>query len=345
MKKITLKMIAEEAGVSISCVTRYINKSGYVSAEKRKKLDAVLERMKYIPNQQARSLRGGSSKLIGHIYLNSNENIFFAKIAVEIEKKSFERGYRTISYALEPENAGALNDILLDSCFYGVDGVIINSGDVKGIMNEIREKIEEVPVPVVMIERPADVYGIEKILIDNEEGSYIATKRLNGAGHKRIAFLGVGRDSAVENERYYGYQQAMKSIDSGYAKEHSYFVDEYLVENGYRKTVELLKNCEEQERPTAIFATSDILAAGVYRALMELHINIPEEISVVGYDDTIAQFLSPPLSTLQLPIEEIGEAAVDTLISKINNPSQNVKTVKISPVFVERDSIKHCSAS
>lgn len=344
MKKVTLKMIAEEAGVSVSCVTRYINKSGYVSKEKKKRLDAVLERMNYTPNQQARYLRGGRSNLIAHIHQNSEENIFFTKIAVSIEKKSYERGYRTISYSLEAENIHALNKILADVYFYGVDGIIMNSGDVKGMIDTMAEKLEEIVVPVVMIERPADIYGIEKILIDNEEGSYTATKRLGNAGHKQIAFLGVGYDSAVENERYYGYQQAMKDINSNYAREHSYFVDDYGVEDGYIKTKEILKNCKESERPTAIFAASDILAAGVYRALMELHISIPEDISVVGYDDTIAQFLSPPLSTLELPAEEIGEAAVETLISKIKNPDQHVKTIKISPVFVERNSIKRISS-
>ena len=79
MKKVTLKMIAEEAGVSVSCVTRYINKSGYVSKEKKRKLDAVLERMNYTPNQQARYLRGGRSNLIAHIHQNSEENKAFAK--------------------------------------------------------------------------------------------------------------------------------------------------------------------------------------------------------------------------------------------------------------------------
>ncbi|NBJ93254.1 LacI family DNA-binding transcriptional regulator [Parablautia muri] len=340
MKKVTLKMIAEEAGVSVSCVTRYVNKSGYVSAEKKKRLDAVLERMDYIPNQQARFLRGGRSNLIGHIHQDSDENIFFTKMAVSIEKKSFEKGYRTISYVQEAGNVQALKDIISDVCLYGVDGIIINSGDCKEMINDIERILMGVSIPVVMIERPADVYGIEKILIDNEEGSYIATKKLYNAGHKQIAFLGVKQNSAVENERYYGYQQAMKGINHDYAKEHSYFVDEYSVEDGYRETKRILESCGESQRPTAILVASDILAAGVYRALMELSINIPEDISIVGYDDTIAQFLSPPLSTLQLPVEEIGEAAVETLISKINNPAQFVKTIKISPVFVERNSIK-----
>ena len=343
MKKVTLKMIAEEAGVSVSCVTRYINKSGYVSKEKKRKLDAVLERMNYTPNQQARYLRGGRSNLIAHIHQNSEENIFFTKIAVSIEKKSFERGFRTISYSLDPENIYALNEILSDVCFYGVDGIIMNSGDIKGAIDKMAINIDEIAVPIVMIERPADIYGIEKILINNEEGSYAAVKKLGNAGHRQIAFLGVGHDSAVENERYYGYQQAMKDIDGDYARGHSYFVNDYGVEDGYRKTKEILNNCEEGERPTAIFAASDILAAGVYRALLELHISIPEDISVVGYDDTLAQFLSPPLSTLQLPVEEIGEAAVEALISKIQNPGQHVKTIKISPVFVERNSIKRIS--
>ena len=343
MKKVTLIDIADEAGVSISCVTRCVNGSGYVSKEKREKVCQVMERMHYIPNQQAKVLRGGSSRLLGHVHAVADENIFFTKMAVTIERKSFEKGYKTITYALDTGDVKMLEGILLDLISYGVDGIIINAGIDKEITEEIGRKAKKLSVPLVMIERPADVYEIEKILVDNGEGSYTAVRKLHNAGHRRIAYLGVVQEEIVEQERYHGYLQAMKGIDEEYAIKNSYFVEEYTVENGYKGCLEILDKRTGEEQPTAIFAASDILAAGVYRALMERKIQIPEDISVVGYDDTIAKFLSPPLSTMQLPVEEIAEAAVNALINKLEEKEQysGNRTVKIGPVFIERNSIKN----
>ena len=161
MKKVTLKDIADEAGVSISCVTRCVNGSGYVSKEKREKVCQVMERMHYIPNQQAKVLRGGSSRLLGHVHAVADENIFFTKMAVTIERKSFEKGYKTITYALDTGDVKMLEGILLDLISYGVDGIIINAGIDKEITEEIGRKAKKLSVPLVMIERPADVYEIE----------------------------------------------------------------------------------------------------------------------------------------------------------------------------------------
>lgn len=343
MKKVTMKMIADKAGVSVSCVTRCINESGYVSEDKKQKVFRVMEELNYIPNQQAKCLREGHSRLLGHIYASTDENIFFTKIATRVEKKSFEKGYKIISYALDTGNVKTLNGLLVDLMSYGVDGIIINSGCDREILEEIGRKVKKMSVPMVMIERPADVYEIEKILVDNAEGSYIATQRLHRAGHKKIAYLGVEQQEIVEQERYHGYLQAMKGINQEYALAHSWFVREYTVENGYKECLRMIEdNRGTEDFPTAIFAASDILAAGVYRALMEKNIRVPDEVSVVGYDDTIAKFLSPPLSTMQLPVEEIAEAAVNVLINRVEGKEHYAgnRTIKIGPVFIERESIK-----
>lgn len=340
--KVTLKTIADEAGVSVSCVTRYINGTGYVSKEKREKVGCVMDQLNYIPNQQAKYLRGGRSGIFGHVHTVSDENLFFAKMAVLIERKSFEKGYKTLTYALDPGDLKMLEGILTDLVAYGADGIIVNTGIDRIIAEEIGRKAKEFSVPLVMIERAADVYEVEKILVDNEEGSYIAVRRLSEAGHRKIAYLGVAQKEYVEQERYRGYFQAMKSIAPEFAAENSVFTEAYTVENGYRGCMKLLGHKNIQELPTAIFTASDILAAGVYQALTEKKLKIPEDISVVGYDDTIAKFLPPPLSTLRLPVEEIAEAAVNALILKSEEKEKypGNRTVKIGPVFVERKSIK-----
>lgn len=345
MKKVTLKMIADAAGVSVSCVTRCINSSGYVSEKKREKVLQVMKDLNYIPNRQAKSLRGGYSKLLGFIYFSTDENIFFTKTAMRIERMSFEKGYTVISYALSRANLYRLKEVIESLLSYGVDGIIFNSGNEAGIIKRISSCIKGISVPVVMIERTEGIYEVEKVRVDNAAGSHMAVKRLQEAGHSRIAFLGVEQKEAVEQERYEGYVSAMREIDPEYARENSYFVEEYTVKNGYLKCLELLEKSDGDTRPTAIFAASDILAAGVYRALQEHNIRIPGEISVVGYDDTIAEFLSPPLSTMQMPVEEIAEAALEILIEKIEGNYIGNKTVEISPVFIQRSSICEISQS
>lgn len=341
VKKITMKRIANEADVSISCVARCINKSGYVAADKKQRIYEVMQKLHYIPNQQAKCLRDGHSRLIGHIHAISEENIFFSKMAATIERKSFARGYKTISIAFEAGDMEMVEKQLMDLLAYNVDGIILNPGMDGEIVRELGEMVKRLTIPMVMIERPADVYEVEKILVDNAEGSYIATDTLIGEGHRKILYLGVQTQEQVEQERYHGYIQAMRKVGDEYANNHSYFVDEYTVENGYKKCLEILEHLKT-DMPTAIFAASDILAAGVIRGLQEKKMRIPEDISIIGYDDTIAQFLSPPLSTMQLPIEKIAEAAVDALLAKLQRTEEDNsnRTVKYGPVYIERNSVQ-----
>lgn len=341
--KVTLKMIAEKAGVSVSCVTRCINNSGYVAEKKKEIVRAVMEELNYVPNRHARMLRGEKSRLLAYIYWAADENIFFTKIATRIERISFEKGYTVLSFALTNANTHTFKDMMETLMSYGVDGLIFNTGDNTSIIAKVREVVRKISVPVVMIERCGNIYEVEKVLIDNTEGSYIAVSKLADFGHHRIGFLGVEPKKKVEKERYRGYEQAMQEINPEYVSEHSYFATDYTVENGYNRFGKILDDIQmEDDRPTAFLIASDILAAGAYRAAVERGIRIPEDISLIGYDDTIAEFLAPPLSTMQLPAEEIAEAAIDTLIEKIEDLSSydGHRTVKIGPIFIERSSVK-----
>ena len=221
VKKITMKRIAEEASVSVSCVARCVNNSGYVAEEKRRRISEVMDRLHYIPNQQAKCLRDGCSKLIGHIHVTSEENIFFTKIAATIERESFSRGYKTISIAFEEGNMEMVENQLRDLLAYRVDGIILNPGINGKIVKELGEKVKGLTIPMVMIERPADVYEVEKVLVDNTEGSYIATEKLLAAGHRKIVYLGRESEEPVEQERYHGYVQAMRGVDDTYVQRHS----------------------------------------------------------------------------------------------------------------------------
>ena len=156
-KKITLKTIADLAGVSPSCVTRCINNSGYVSQKKRDKVDAVMKDLHYIPNQSAKCLRGGSSKILGYIYVVSRQNLFFTKLATQIERMSFEKGYGTISLAIPVVNEEILDKAMNLLMTHGVDGIILNLGSDIEAVNAIENVVKHSVVPVVMVERSVDI--------------------------------------------------------------------------------------------------------------------------------------------------------------------------------------------
>lgn len=344
-QKVTMKMIAEKAGVSVSCVTRCVNDSGYVSDKKREKVRCVMNELNYIPNRQAKALRGGKTKLLSYVYLATDENIFFTKIGTRIEQISFKKGYIVLAFALSSADAVVIKEMIASLLSYGVDGMIFNTGSDQDIVSKVKEVIRAISVPAVMIERTGDIFDVEKVLIDNTEGSYTAVSKLREFGHRRIGFIGVEPNATVEEERYKGYVQAMKEIDPTYAEEHSYFVEKYTVENGYQKFLEVMNIMNDEDatvRPTAFLISSDILAAGALRAASQNGMKIPDDLSIIGYDDTIAEFLAPPLTTMQLPAEEIADAALNLLIEKIEAVSShdNHRTVKIGPVFVARSSVR-----
>ena len=349
-KKVTMKMIAEKAGVSVSCVTRCINDSGYVAEKKKKAVQSVMEELRYVPNRHARILRGEESKLLAYIYLSADENIFFTKIATEIESSSFRKGYTILSFALTNANSATFEQVMESLTSYGVDGLIFNIGSDQTIIENVCRIIKTISVPTVMIERCADLYNVEKVLIDYTAGSYIAISKLAAMGHRNIGFLGVKLHSKVEKERYSGYLQAMDKINPHYADTHCFFAEDYTMEDGchcFEEILDCIAKEEKTVRPTAFLIASDILAAGAYDVIANRGMKIPEDISLVGYDDTIAKFLSPPLTTVQLPIKEIAEAAIDTLIARIESsrPNDTHKTVKIGSVFIARQSVKDLSKS
>lgn len=344
MKKVTLQTIADAAGVSASCVTRCINNTGYVSKKKREKILKIMDELHYVPNRQAQCLRCGKSGLLGYIYISTDENILFTKTAMALERQSSERGYGIISVALGNVDYEKIKEALTLMCSHKVDGILFNTGDAISFDSNIENLIKSINIPVVMIERVMDIYEVSKVLVDSEEGSYIAANRLYQEGHTKIAYLGVEQIHKVDQERYVGYLRAMERINPEYAAKHSYFTDSYTIKCGYEKCLEILRNTDSQSRPTAIFVASDILAAGVYQAFSELNVRIPDNISLIGYDDTIAAFMSPPLSTIQLPVDEIAEAALEIIFEKNDKKSSHTgnKTVKIGPKYTERQSVCKC---
>jgi LacI family transcriptional regulator len=215
-----------------------------------------------------------------------------------------------------------------------VDGIIFTNAACK----ENVRRVVDMGIPTVMVERPLDVMGVDKVLIDYVEASYLATKHLLELNHRDIGYIGVDTSmNVVEEERYQGFLRALSEAKITPNKKNIKLCDNYLSQYGFELMEEMILG---GTLPTGIFVASDVLAIGVLQALYKHRIRVPDDVSIIGYDNSYAEILSPPISSVGLPLKEMGEASVSMIIDRIQNKNRSVKTLILHASFVERESVK-----
>ncbi|WP_042352858.1 LacI family DNA-binding transcriptional regulator [Bacillus massiliigorillae] len=306
-----IKDVAEKSGVSTATVSHVINGTRYVSDEVSEKVKAAMKELNYTPNPIARSLRSHQSYLVGLIIPVKNPadmaNLFFMAIAQGIESILTKNGYKLIlcnSYEdieVEKEHIQMFNAQL-------VDGLILApSGE------DYRNLTEQ--YPVVFIDRKPKVYQGDCVLANNCQGAFEATEYLIKQGHKKIGFINGNGGLTTDRARLEGYQKALLKhgiiYDKNYVKE-----DCVSVEHGYSLTKELV----EQKDVSAVFIANNILTMGAISYFQECHINIPDELAIIGFDDyEWTKIINPPLSCVRQPAFEIGQKAAEVLLERIAN--------------------------
>jgi LacI family transcriptional regulator len=333
MKNLKLADIAELANVSPTTVARVINNNGYVSKKNREIIEKIILETSYTPNKIAQGLKKKKTRTLGHIMPQSDENPFFTKISEAVEKAAYDANYQVITM-MSNHKKEMEEEFISNMASRMVDGIIFTSTHHPKLV----EKVIKMNIPVVMIERPDDVFGIDKVLFNDVEGGYLATNLLFDKGHVNIGFIGKNSDFIVEKGRYDGFTQACSKRKIKPNKEAIVLVQEYSIENGYLAAKQLIEN--NKNRVTGIFVASDIFVTGVLQYLYEARIRVPEEISIVSYDDTLSAMLSPRITSIAFPMEEIGKTAVDMIVNKIEKSSVSSKTVTISPFVMQRDSVR-----
>jgi LacI family transcriptional regulator len=311
-KSITIEDIARQAGVSASTVSRVLNGTKPVAADKRALVLAAVEQLQYRPNAVARGLARGRSMTVG-VLIQDIGSPFFANMVSGIEQGLDRAGYRPMLTTThwrtdnEEDELGSLQ-LLLER---RVDGVLVLGGHIPDA--DLRAVAAQ--VPLVMVARR--VQGLERqcVYVDNRDGAYRATRYLIGLGHTRIAHIRgtAGHPDAADREE--GYCRAL--VEAGLP------VDERLIVEGQFTEQSGLAGVEELlmrgERFTAIFAANDQSAYGVMLGLFNHGYHIPSDVSLVGFDD---QFLSaytlPPLTTVHHPSIEMGRSAAEGLLRLID---------------------------
>lgn len=335
----TMKDIAKLAGVSTSTVSHVINKTRFVSEEISERVNnAAKELNYYAPSALARSLKVNRTKTIGMLVTTST-NPFFGEVVKGVERSCYQKGYSLILCNTEGDNERmrqSINTLLQKR----VDGLILMCSSLEGERIDVFERYPDIPV-VVMDWGPM-LFTSDKIQDNSLRGGYLAAKYLIDCGHTEIGCITGPLIKHQAQMRYEGYKRAMN--EAGLEFNANWIIEsDFECEGGYQA---FMKMAQRGTLPSSIFVSNDMMAMGVINAANELNIKVPEQISIIGYDDIhIAKFMSPSLTTIHQPKYRLGQAAVETLVRKLDDKSTEAQVVQLEPTLVERKSVKVLKSS
>lgn len=308
-----IKDIAKLAGVGVSTVSRVINNHPNVKADTRIKIQKIIDSQNYIPNRSARNLKMIPAKNIG-VIIKGSFNPFFAEIVEIMEKNITKRNFSLLLHynpICDTEDSEIIIEQIKEK---RLTGVIYLGGNFSKNSNSYLESID---IPIVLtssnIDSDVDGKNFSSISIDNTQSAYEAVEYLCKMKHKNIGILSSGLiDQYNGNLRTSGYEKAL--LKNNIPLNPNYHRDGfYTFDSGYHMAKDILNTNPEI---TALFSTSDIIAIGAAKYVLSTGRNIPEDISIIGFDGLeYSEFFHPSISSVKQPIEVIGEKAVELLFS------------------------------
>ncbi|MFY9176774.1 MAG: LacI family DNA-binding transcriptional regulator [Caldicoprobacterales bacterium] len=330
----TIYDIAKKAGVSTATVSRVINGVNHpIKEETRQRILQIAQELNYRPNAIAKSLAGGKSHTIA-LLIPSITNDFYTQICEVIEEKLEEKGYHT--YLCNTRRNVEKESRYVESLIARqVDGVIFSPTRVKPQDNQVNldniDKLRKNGIAVVAF--GSQFKGVSQIYINTYKGAFDATRYLISLGHKRIGFID-GLSAGTRKSRRRGYIKALEESGIGF--------DPWLVtagnlqmEDGYACAYKLLSL---ENPPTAILAANNLMAIGVLKAARDKGLNVPGNLSVIGFDDSLlSKVVDPSLTVIKQPLKEIGEAAVNLLMNQLEG-NQKHETIQLETRIVRRQS-------
>lgn len=335
----TIKDVAKLAGVSTTTVSHVINKTRFVAEDTTKAVWDAVAQLKYSPSAVARSLKMNSTKSIGMIVTTSEEP-YFAEVVLAVEARCYEQGYSLFlcNTQNDPDKIQDYLDMLLKK---RVDGILIMCSE----YNESSKVLfNGINTPMVVMDWGPDDGKSDRIIDHSFEGGYIATKHLIENGHTKIGFITGNLDKTTARQRYEG---ALKALN-----EFGLTVNENWVLNGNFEAeggFECMKHILTQsDIPTAVFCASDRMALGALSAISLAGLKVPQDISVIGYNNThTSAYYPPPLTTVHQSKKRFGREALALLMSRIEHKedASNPKTLEFFPELVVRSSVRNLNQS
>ncbi|EOW9101268.1 substrate-binding domain-containing protein [Vibrio cholerae] len=328
----TMKDIARLAGVSTSTVSHVINKSRFVSDEIAERVNNAAQQLNYAPSALARSLKMNRTKTIGMLVTTST-NPFFGEVVKGVERSCYHQGYNLILCNTEGDNQrmkASINTLLQKR----VDGLLLMCSTLEGERLDVFDRYPDIPI-VVMDWGPI-LFASDKIQDNSLQGGYMAAKHLIECGHKEIGCITGPLIRHQAQMRYEGYKRAL--AEAGIAINPDWIVEsDFECEGGYQAFEKLY---QRGKLPSALFVSNDMMAMGVIQAASQRGLRVPDDLSLIGYDDVhIAKFMAPALTTIHQPKYRLGKAAVDTLLYRLENPDTTAQVVQLEPTLVVRSSV------
>jgi len=331
---VTIKDVARRANVAPSTVSRVIADSPRISEKTKKKVREAMKELGYHPNFIARSLANKSTQVIGLVMPSSTDKVFqnpfFPEVIRGISKAAHEKKYALQMSTGESEDE-IYNGVVEMLQGRRVDGVVLLYSRVN---DKIIKYLQQNRFPFVIIGKPhKKTEEITHVDNDNYRAAKEATEHLIELGHERIAFVGGNLNYMVTIDRLRGYEEALSQV--GLAQRKEYIIhEEFLKEGGQEAMKELLSLSEP---PTALVVADDLMALGVLNTLDEMDLNVPDDISIVSFNNVLlSEFSRPPLTSVDINIFQLGYEAAKSLIQKVENPNEPVKRIIIPYQLVKR---------
>lgn len=326
---LTIKDIAKQSGVSISTVSRVINGNKMVNSEMKEKVEKVLKQTGYRPNALAKGLVSSKTNCIG-VLIPDLANINFAEFVKGVEQYVKEKNYTVLL-------GNSMNDVDREISYLNVfsenrvDGIIF-SGTM--FTEKHRLFVKQTNIPIIICGQRFEELDLPWINIDNEKAAYDATMKLIEMGHKQISFIsGPIWDKSAGYDRYQGFLKAL--AEKGISPSGAVIAEgDFSLKSGYRCMEQILN----KTHPTAVFAANDFMAVGAIKCLDDHHIDVPNQISVMGFDDDpFAEMHIPALSSIKVDFFNEGKIAAEILLREIDGEDV-IKENVIGYKLVQRDS-------
>lgn len=330
-RPVTIKDVAERAGVAISTVSRVLNDQDRVSSETREKVQSAAAELGFVKNSLAASMKTGSTKLIV-VAVPDLINEYYTNVIRGVEQVAVQYGYYTIVFTTQesPDKEKEL--------FEGKFGRIIDGAIIVPAHPDV-EFLRSINKPVVVVDRYVTGCQQDAVMIENFKGSYLLMQEFLNKGHQRIAIINGPENFNVGKERGDGYRIAME--EAGLPAIPSYMKNtSWYIEGGYQSTMELL---DLPEPPTAILATNNLLCIGSAEAIAHRGLTIGKDISLAGFDDSaFAEYVSPGITVARRATEEMGIIGAEKLFDKLlrrDPPKYQERKVILDVTVVRRGSI------
>lgn len=335
---VTINDIAKEAKVSHATISRVLNNSGYVKDETRKRVQKIMKELNYTPSAIARSLSRSKTNTIGVIIPDIN-NPFFGEIIKGITQIADEHNLNIILCDSDDDKDKELKAINVLKQ-QRIQGLLITTTIYKDLSNrENLNALKNLGIPIILIDGHVECLDFSGVFIDHIKGAYDATATLIEAGHTKIAIITGDMNSRPAKERLLGYDKALEANNIPVQNEYIFYGD-YKYETAYEITKQILKM---NNRPTAIFVTSNTMILGCIKAFYEEKIDVPRDMAIIGFDKLdMLNIIGMNISFINGPSMELGRTGMKMLLENLNNKQESeVKRITIIPEIVLRGSERY----